>query len=393
MFIRNKLANNYLNASLPSKSLNAKGNYGLNNKQIENLTLGNGKLTHPISAKNIGDVHVESRIKHYDPIELIKRRLDALKLLQVKSAKLEAKFYEDIYLLECNYNSASKSLKEARRNIVTGTHEPTDEECKLAFESKLSPEELKEKENNRDSLALSLYNQAAKIDNVKGLPDFWLTVLKRVGLTSQMIEEHDEPVLKYLYDVDIDLVRKKPYSFTLNFYFLPNEYFTNDVLTKTYEFKIEVDENEPYLFDAPETVASIGCVINWKKGRDVTRHCETSQFDVEKPRDDKRESFFNFFDTIETTSDQPVGAEAADGDDFFDQEAELAIDYEVGYTFKEKIIPRAILYYTGEITDDVDMSDEEEDDDNENENDNQSDLIDPNEKRTSAYEYAHLNKY
>ena len=48
----------------------------------------------------------------------------------------------------------------------------------------------------------------------------------------------------------------------------------------------------------------------------------------------------------------------------------LAIDFDVGFAIKEKIIPRAVLYFTGEILeDDEDFEDidsdetEEEDDD------------------------------
>jgi len=42
----------------------------------------------------------------------------------------------------------------------------------------------------------------------------------------------------------------------------------------------------------------------------------------------------------------------------------LAVDFEVGFAIKEKIIPRAVLYFTGEIFDDNDSeaSDSEDED-------------------------------
>ncbi len=34
-----------------------------------------------------------------------------------------------------------------------------------------------------------------------------------------------------------------------------------------------------------------------------------------------------------------------------EDDADIALDHEIGYAFKEKIIPRAILYYLGELID------------------------------------------
>lgn len=41
-------------------------------------------------------------------------------------------------------------------------------------------------------------------------------------------------------------------GFTLEFHFSPNEYFTNEVLTKHYEMKSAVDENDPFSFEGAE---------------------------------------------------------------------------------------------------------------------------------------------
>lgn len=49
--------------------------------------------------------------------------------------------------------------------------------------------------------------------------------------------------------------------------------------------------------------------------------------------------------------------------------ATLAIDFDVGFAIKEKIVPRAVLYFTGEILEDdedfedVDSDETEEEDD------------------------------
>merc|ERR1712058_15622 len=61
-----------------------------------------------------------------------------------------------------------------------------------------------------------------------------------------------------------------------------------------------------------------------------------------KTSEQEADSFFNFFNP-------PVLEE---GDD----KSVLAEDFEIGFAIKEKIIPRAVLYFAGEIDDDDDDS-------------------------------------
>lgn len=37
--------------------------------------------------------------------------------------------------------------------------------------------------------------------NVKGIPNFWLTIFKNVSKLSEMVQDHDEPILKSLQDI------------------------------------------------------------------------------------------------------------------------------------------------------------------------------------------------
>lgn len=37
--------------------------------------------------------------------------------------------------------------------------------------------------------------------NVKGVPDFWYTIFKNVSMLCEMMQEHDEPILKCLQDI------------------------------------------------------------------------------------------------------------------------------------------------------------------------------------------------
>ena len=73
-------------------------------------------------------------------------------------------------------------------------------------------------------------------------------------------------------------------------------------------------------------------------------------------------SFFDFFSPPEVPEDPTEEMEDED-------RGVLAVDFDVGFSIKEKIIPRAVLYFTGEALEDgddyedVSSSEEEEDED------------------------------
>jgi len=104
-----------------------------------------------------------------------------------------------------------------------------------------------------------------------GIPEFWLQVLKNSDVVSELIKEQDEDVLKHLIDVRITMQNESEQKgFTIEFEFTPNEYFTNTILTKTYDLRTGPDEHEPLSYEGPEIVKSKGCEIQWNKGKNVT---------------------------------------------------------------------------------------------------------------------------
>ena len=84
--------------------------------------------------------------------------------------------------------------------------------------------------------------------DVKGVPDFWLTIFKNVDMLQEMVQEADEPLLSKLTDITVTF-SETPMGFTLHFYFAPNDYFSNTVLTKEYEMKCEPSEDDPFGFE------------------------------------------------------------------------------------------------------------------------------------------------
>ncbi|XP_018608246.1 nucleosome assembly protein 1-like 4 isoform X2 [Scleropages formosus] len=286
----------------------------------------------------------------------VKRRVNALKQLQVRCAHTEAKFYEEVHELERKYASLYQPLFDKRRDVITGTVEPTDAECEWRSDHE-EEEELSE-ELKKKACMEETKEAAPSEEDPKGIPEFWLTIFKNVDMLGDLLQEHDEPILKHLQDIKVKFSEPgQPMSFTLEFHFEPNSYFTNTVLTKVYKMKSEPDREDPFSFEGPEIIDCEGCEINWNKGKDVTvKTIKKKQ--KHKGRGTVRtitktvpnDSFFNFFNPIkvaETEMDE-------------DSEFTLAADFEIGHFFRERIVPRAVLYFTGEALEDDDSFEEEE---------------------------------
>lgn len=58
----------------------------------------------------------------------------------------------------------------------------------------------------------SLYKKIGHFEEEKGIPDFWLNALKMAEVVQDMIQEHDEPILKYLKDITTTIEVSPPVS-------------------------------------------------------------------------------------------------------------------------------------------------------------------------------------
>jgi len=106
-------------------------------------------------------------------------------------------------------------------------------------------------EHNEDMNSNTIFKEEKKDEDSKGVPEFWLTIFKNVELLADMIQDHDEPILKHLTDIKVHYL-EDPMGFALEFFFSPNDYFENRVLTKTYEMKCQPDEEDPFSFEGLE---------------------------------------------------------------------------------------------------------------------------------------------
>lgn len=296
----------------------------------------------------------------------VKRRVNALKNLQVKSMKIEAKFFEEVHQLERRYTELYAPLFDRRKDIINASVEPTDSECEWDSDDESDEKDEGNKENGAEKNEKEVSEKAAVQDSPeeedpKGIPEFWLTIFKSTDVLQDMIQDHDEPILKSLKDIRVVFSETvDPMTFTLEFIFGPNDYFNNTVLKKCYKLRHEPDDKEPFTFDAPEIIQCSGCEIDWKKGKNVTvKTIKKKQ--KHKGRGTVRtvskqvanDSFFNFFNPPEVP-DEP------DADLDSDTEQLLTSDFEIGHLIRDRIVPRAVLYFTGEAQMEYDYDEEEE---------------------------------
>lgn len=278
----------------------------------------------------------------------LQRRLRALKQLQFEYFDIERQLIDELDALEYKYQKTWDKIFSKRGNIVAGDYEPDDDECDW----------VNDEEEICNKLMTSL-----KIDeegDLTGIPYFWLTVFKNAKMIDGMVHSYDEPVLKYLYDVRIEYFKSPdPPGFMFEFYFNKNEFFPNSILTKRYYTKVEVDKNNLADFNGKEIEKSVGCEIMWRPGKDVTvKRIQLERGGVKKV---KVYSFFNFFKP-------PVIPDGTAFDDLDEKTKRiLKLDIRDGNIFKDSIVPRAVLYFTGEVKyttndDDMQLDDSDSDD-------------------------------
>jgi len=290
----------------------------------------------------------------------VNRRVKALKNLQFENIKHEVEYYNEVHKLDLKYKKLYDENNEKRKMIFLGEREPSDVECMW-------------KESDEAHAVINRMEQLQVDDKnlcpgglVKGIPNFWLTVFQNANesLLSGTFEPIDEPVFKHLEDITITLPEKNT-GFIINFQFSSNEFFSNSVLTKEYELKSEIDPEDPLEFDGPEMFRSKGCKIEWKPGKNTSVKVIKQKVKQKGKgkggpkfvtKEEKRESFFNFFKPPKVPEDPKEEIDDV-------KQALISEDFDIGFSIKEKIVPRAILYFTGEALEDDDDDDFEDDSD------------------------------
>lgn len=261
-------------------------------------------------------------------------RVAKLQDLDEQREKIMEKYLEERAALEKKYAARLRPLYDTRASIVRG-----DKDEEIEKEEASKPEdEKKEDENPSSSVETG--------EKIKGVPQFWICTMTQMETVGDLITEEDVDCLEHLQDVtcsDDDDGK----GFTLRFTFGPNEYFHDAVLTKRYEVPNLLTSDEPILKQVE------GCKIQWKEDKSLTfRTVKKKQRGKGKnagqvrtvSKTEKKESFFQWFDPPKLPDMENMDEEEAEQlEEVFDS------DYEVAQAFRTQIIPRAVLWFTGEV--------------------------------------------
>ncbi|MCJ1469966.1 hypothetical protein MMC07_008611 [Pseudocyphellaria aurata] len=289
----------------------------------------------------------------------VRRRVAGLKGVQREHSKLEVEFQEEVLNLEKKYFAKFTPLYEKRAKIVNGVAEPTESEVKAG--------EQHEGGNEDEATNVGPGDDGKKINDLAGIPEFWLSAMKNQVSLAELITDRDEAALKALTDIRMEYLEKP--GFRLIFEFRENEFFSNKAITKTYYYQEESGYGGDFIYDHAD-----GDKIDWKAGKDLTvrfeskkqRNKNTKQTRVVK-KTVPTESFFNFFDPPKAPGTDEDEAESDD------VEERLELDYQLGEDIKEKLIPRAIDWFTGEALQFEELDEDLEEGDFEDEDDEEDD--------------------
>nr|GAT59130.1 NAP-domain-containing protein [Mycena chlorophos] len=310
----------------------------------------------------------------------VRRNVEGLKAIQIKQTELQNQYKRECLELERKYLELQKPLYTRRHEIILGTSTATDDEVAAAQ----SAAEAAAQEDDEEFTPLPTFTPSP--DDVKGIPEFWLTALRNHPGLAELITDRDAEALAFLKNITLAYLPKtgepgdfagKP-GFTITFHWDENPFFTNSMLTKTYIYQEEVGYSGDFVYDR-----AVGSQIAWKDDKDLTR-----EWEIKKQRNKNTNrtrlvrkshptaSFFNFFTPPVMPNDEDIESGDVDPEDLEEIEDRLEMDYQIGEDFKEKIIPRAVDYFTGKAleyeladSDDDDFEDDDEDDEDEDDED------------------------
>ena len=295
----------------------------------------------------------------------LKKKLVAIKKLVCERMSIEKDFKKEHNKLDYKYEQLYKPFYERRQKIIEGEEKPDFEKIreKLA-ELKINEEEAKKEKEDE-----------------KGIPEFWYKVL----LNNQdiMLNERDKDVLKKL-----KLIKCTPEengNFSLEFFFEPNDYFTNEVLKREFILDEDCDIKEIKSDEIQWKSDAMNTTIEIKQKKVKNKRTKQVKTITKK---EKIPSFFSSFKHFEKKEGE--NKEEKDEEDEDEEGEELTIDdeYDMALQYKEEIIPYAIEYYLGIADDGEDLPEEDEEDEEEEEPEEK-----PKYKGGKKPDFHHKKKY
>lgn len=271
------------------------------------------------------------------------KRLEAMSELQKKYTEEHNKYVEEKKALDFRYAAIYASLTKQRADIITGEVDP-----------------------------------AAAASGPKGVEKFWLTAFGNNRRIAEFIEEYDEEALGYLKDVTTEYLEGGN-GFKLTFHFAPNPFFENETLVKSVGIPNMLGGGP--IGVEPSIESLTGCEITWKAGKDLT--VETTKKTVKRKgkkttvtKTEPRPSFFRFFESPDMEAEMEEPGDDEDEEDEGALQKHIALqqqihaDVTIATILRNKIVPRAVDWFTGEaVADDSDDEDDDYEDDEDEEDD------------------------
>ena len=312
----------------------------------------------------------------------VRQRVTALKALQSDHNSIEQEFQREILELEKRYAQRYEPIYQRRKMLIVGEQEPSPEEL-------IKGDEI-EKEDGVEA------KENAESGEVKGIPQFWLTVLQNHPGIAEVISERDIEALESLVDIKLSYLpqpnsENKQAGFELTFFFNQNDFFENPVLVKRYYYQDEVGYTGEFVYDRAE-----GCQINWKgeEGeKDLTKRIEVKKQrnkNTNRTRIIKKvvpaDSFFNFFNPPKPRKDDEDDEDEDEDEDEIMEELDerLEMDFSLGEELKERVVPRAVDYFTGKALEFTNLDDDEYDDEDDEDEDDEDEDEDGQPQRPQA---------
>lgn len=279
-------------------------------------------------------------------------RVERLKVLNSKRDEILEEYRVERAALELKFGKMMSPLYEERRGVVNGE---LDEAIKkdAAKNDGDGGDDVVAEEGVVEDVSDEEGEDAAAAgeQDIRGIPQFWACAMGHVDVIAELITEADVDCLDHLTEVTCADF-PDGLGFELIFHFSPNAFFSNTTLTKRYEVPNLLTEDEPILKSVT------GTEIKWKAGqslatRDVTKKQRkkggrgAGQIRTIKKKE-RTESFFHFF----TPPKMPALAEVMDEEEADAVEEAFDHDYDVAQAFRGHLIPKAVLWFTGEAMDD-----------------------------------------
>ena len=232
---------------------------------------------------NLNENSSEEIFQKIDKLECsdsIKTKLKVIELLKDEINNIEDNQMEkELIKVTDDYNKKFKEIENEISRIIQGQNLPE------------IPNEILQKYN---------LDQKIKPKKPKIIPNYWLTAIKNSNNFD--LTKIDEDILKYLFNIELEMLEDN-LSYSINFYFLKNKYFSNNKLSKTYFVNKKTKECQ-------KTESTI---IDW-----------TGKINPNKINNKYTESFFDIF---VNKQDDIMEAENNEGENFKNDLIPFSLEY------------------------------------------------------------------